>query len=285
MAAWQINDNKFDFSIADTIDASQETVYQVLANMEAYPDFINDLVSVRRTGNLYDFVARAAILTIPARLAVTETPYHSIAFELIEGPVEALTGKWSIEEDDASIQTKISLKIHVETDARGEWLLRMTGKYVENKTDKLIAAFRERVEALERGEVPRPKPEQGLMAWLKRIWARLFGPATAPIAPAVSTGSTTALFRDDHSSQTLEALAATMIPPDDLDAGVKELGFVSVVEMRARYEAGREALYATALNAVDKMAQARYGKSGFVDLTDLERTALLDAVRKKSGRC
>jgi len=282
MASWQITDNKFDFSVTHTIAASKELVYQVLANMEAYPEFINDLVSVRREGSLYHFVARAAILTIPATLLVTETPDRSVDFELVEGPVEVLTGSWRVEEGDTPSQTKITLNIHAETGARGEWLLRMTGKYVENKTDKLIAAFSDRVEALERGEVPTPVAEKGFMAWLKRLWARLFGKAAEPTpAPAVSTsGKVAALYRDDHSSQTLEALAATMLPPDDFDAGVQGLGFVSVVEMRARYEAGREELYTTALNAVDKMAQDMFGKSSFIELTFLERTALLDAARQ-----
>lgn len=280
MTSWQITDNKFNFSVTHTIAASKEVVYQVLATMEAYPEFINDLVSVKREGNLYHFVARAAILTIPATLSVTETPYQAVDFELVEGPVEVLTGSWRVEAGDAPAQTKIILSIHAETGARGEWLLRMTGKYVENKTDKLIAAFSDRVEALERGDVPTPAPKTGFVAWLKKLWARLFGKAAEPASvPPVSTSRTAALFRDDHSSQTLEALAATMLPPDDFDAGVQGLGFVSVVEMRARYEAGREELYATALNAVDSMAQDMFGKSSFLDLTFLERTTVLDAVR------
>jgi len=70
---WQVEDNKFDFSISQTIEAPRDIVYQVLANFEAYPDFINDIASASRTGrDAYQMVVKAAILTIPALVRVTE---------------------------------------------------------------------------------------------------------------------------------------------------------------------------------------------------------------------
>ena len=94
MASWQITDNQLDFSITHSIAAPKDVVYQVLVDMEAYPKFINDLISVKREGDLYKFVARAAILTIPATVTVTRTPGRSVAFELVDGPVDVLTGSW-----------------------------------------------------------------------------------------------------------------------------------------------------------------------------------------------
>lgn len=292
MVTWQIADNKFDFSITHSITASKEVVYRVLADMEAYPEFVNDLVSVTREGDLYKFVARAAILTVSAKLKVVETPGQAVHFELVEGPLDALTGSWLIEAGRTPEQTRVTLTIHAETHARGEWLLRMTGKYVQNKTDKLIAAFSVRAEELQRtGGVPPAQPPVkktgGFMGWLKRLWARIFGGELSQhVVPAKSVAeerqvsAKPAFLQDDHVLQTLEALASTMIPPDDFDAGVQDMGFVSVVEMRARYEAGREALYVTALKAVDQMARTKFNKSGFVDLAPTERTVLLEAVRQ-----
>ena len=72
MASWQITDNKFDFSISHCIEAVPETVYRVLAEMEAYPEFINDLISVRREGNLYHFVARAALFLASSDSSLAE---------------------------------------------------------------------------------------------------------------------------------------------------------------------------------------------------------------------
>jgi|GEM_PF-2028994 len=287
MASWQTTDNQFDFSITHSIAASKDIVYQVLADMEAYPEFINDLISVKREGDLYKFVARAAILTIPATVTVTKTVGRSVTFELVDGPVDVLSGSWLIADDDTPGQTKVILTIHVETSDRGQWLLRMTGKYIQNKTDKLIAAFSERVVELQRtGRGPVVPPERakvgGLVAWFKSLWTHIFGKqaARAPTQQVSSTKPAPTLFRDEERIQTLEALAVTMLPTDDFDEGVKDRGFVSMVEMRARYEAGREQLYATALDAVDKMAQTMFSKSGFVDLTASERTTLLDAVRQ-----
>lgn len=292
MVTWQLADNKFDFSITHSITASKEVVYRVLADMEAYPEFVNDLVSVTREGDgLYKFVARAAILTVSALLKVVEQPGQAVHFELVEGPVEVLSGSWLIENGRTPEQTRVTLTIHAETHARGEWLLRMTGKYVQNKTDKLIAAFSARAEQLQRGGVPpvRPRIEAvgGFRSWLKRLWAWIFGSGASqpvtPIKPAAresQVAAKPAFLQDEHVLQTLEALASTMIPPDDFDAGVQELGFASVVEMRARYEAGREALYTTALKAIDQMARSKFNKPGFVDLSPTERTALLEAVRQ-----
>jgi ribosome-associated toxin RatA of RatAB toxin-antitoxin module len=292
MVTWQIADNKFDFSITHNITASKEVVYRVLADMESYPEFINDLISVSREGDLYRFLARAAILTVSATLKVRETPGHTIAFELVDGPIDALTGSWLIEEGRTPQQTRVTLTIHAETHARGEWLLRMTGKYVQGKTDKLIAAFSTRAEELQRsgGVSTTPPPvakPPGFINWLKQVFARIFGQGTsrpvAPVSPATAETQNSAglaFLQDEHCLQTLEALATTMMPADDFDGGVQEMGFVSVVEMRARYEIGRADLYATALAAVDQMARIEFNKSGFVKLLPPERTALLEAVRQ-----
>jgi ribosome-associated toxin RatA of RatAB toxin-antitoxin module len=286
MTTWQIQDNQFDLSLTHSIAASTETVYEVLANLEAYPEFINDLVSAKRDRNLYHLVARAAILTIPVTVVVTKTPGKSISFELVEGPVDQLTGAWLIETGESPGQTRVTLTVHAETDERGEWLLRMTGRYVQNKTDKLIDAFSRRITELQNGEVAPPAlrstANAGILNRFKRWWARVFGehPAPTPERPLPSAKPTSTLFRDEHHVRTLEALASTMIPPDDFDSGVQNLGFVSLAEMRSRYEAGREELYAKALDAVDHMARAVFDKPHFVDLAPEERTTLLDQVRQ-----
>lgn len=289
MVTWQIADNQFDFSITHSMAASQEVVYRVLADMEAYPEFVNDLIAVTRDGDLYKFTARAAILTVSATLKVSEKPGHSITFELVEGPIELLTGSWRVEAGRIPQQTRVTLTVHAETHPRGEWLLRMTGKYVQNKTDKLIAAFSARAEELQRGggvlpaKVPAAKTG-GFWGWLKQMWARIFGGVAsqpvAPVRPESHHVAKPAFLEDEHALQTLEALAATMLPPDDFDAGVQDMGFVSVVEMRSRYEAGRAELYATALAAMDKLAQSEFNQPAFVALSPPERTALLEAVRQ-----
>jgi ribosome-associated toxin RatA of RatAB toxin-antitoxin module len=287
MATWQIHDNQFDLSITHSIRAPGEIVYQVLADMEAYPEFISDLVSVKREGDVYRFVARAAILTIPVTVIVLKTPGRSVAFELVEGPVDRLAGAWLVEPGERPGETKVTLTMHAETDERGQWLLRMTGKYVQGKAAKLINAFANRVILLQSGGVAAPAAAQGgagagLVGWLKELWRRVAGKEAAAVRqrPAAPTKPAAGLFRDEHSAQTLEALAASMLPADDLDGGAEGLGFVSVAEMRARYESGRAELYRTALAAVDRMAQGMYHKPDFVSLSAEERTGLLDAVRR-----
>jgi ribosome-associated toxin RatA of RatAB toxin-antitoxin module len=278
---WQITDNQLDFSISQSIAAPQELVYRVLADMEAYPEVISDLVSVRREANEYHFVARAAVLTIPARLAVVETPFRSIRFDLIEGPVEALQGSWQVEAGPAAGQANVTLTIRAETGPAGQWLLAMTAKFIESKSEKLVAAFSKRVVEMQQGRVQaeQPQSEAGFLAWFKRAWARFFGrsgraPEQAQAAPARLH------FSDEHQILTLEALAATLIPADDFDSGVQGSGLAGLVEMRARYEAGRAELYATGLRAVDQLARLRFKKADFVGLTPAERSELCQALRQ-----
>src|SRR5262245_42729882 len=145
MATWQITGNQLDFSITRTVVASKENVYKVLVDMEAYPEFIHDLGPVRREGKLYHFTARAAILTIPITITVSPVPNRSIGFKLVEGPLEQLSGEWLIEDGERPEQTKVSLMIHAEAKWGGGWLLRMAAKFTENKSDKLIALFINRV--------------------------------------------------------------------------------------------------------------------------------------------
>src|SRR5688572_3555044 len=106
-----MSDNSFNFSVSHTIPASKERVYQVLADMEAYPEFINDLISVKRERNLYRFKARAAILTVSATMAVNQVPGEAINFRLVEGPVEQLTGQWRVEAAETPGQTKVTLTV------------------------------------------------------------------------------------------------------------------------------------------------------------------------------
>lgn len=280
---WQIHDNQFDFSITYSIVAPKLVVYAVLANLEAYPEFISDLISASREGDTYRVVAKAAILTIPARVRVSEDPGREVTFELIEGPVDRLTGRWRIEDGDLPDHTKVTLSVHIEAGKRGEWLLRMAGKYVESKTSKLIDAFSRRVETVQRGEISPGRPAQvglwaRISAALRRFWMALTGKSVEKVWPAGVTAS--AVFQSTHQIETLEALAATLLPPDEFDDGVQGLGFPDVAEMRARYQAGRAEMYLTALRAVDQMAQAMFGKQAFVNLSPVERTQVLDAVRQ-----
>lgn len=144
-----MSENSFNFSVTHTIPAPKERVYRVLADMEAYPEFINDLVSVKREGDLYHFTARVTLLTVSATVTVNEVPGEAINFRLVKGPVDQLTGQWRVEAAETPGQTKVTLAVQAATGARGQWLLRMTARFIESKSDKLVAVFRDRVMALE----------------------------------------------------------------------------------------------------------------------------------------
>jgi ribosome-associated toxin RatA of RatAB toxin-antitoxin module len=284
VSSWRIQDGKIDFTIQRTIAAPRDVVYRVLADLEAYPEFISDLVSVTRHGDRFTLVARAAILTIPVTVSARFNPGQAIEFDLVEGPVSALQGAWRVRDGASPGLSEITLEIHAEAPAQGEWLLRMSGKYVESKTEKLVAAFSRRVAAMQSvPAVPTAAPgwRARLLAWVRQAWEQVRAPRAA--ARIVAPPKHPPMFTSEHQQRTLEALATTLIPPDDFDPGVQGMGFVGVAEVRARYEAGRGQLYLTALPAVDQMAQALFAQASFVALEPDQRQALLDAVRRNEA--
>jgi ribosome-associated toxin RatA of RatAB toxin-antitoxin module len=277
---WQIEGNKFSFSMTESIEAPKSVVYTVLADFESYPDFISDIVSATPESGGYRMVVKAAILTIPSRIRVAETPGSQVSFEMVEGPIDSLTGSWQIEDGAAPGKTNVTLNVDMAASEGSRWLIRMAGSFVQSKTGKLVEAFRSRIEAVHRGEVT-PAPAQatgsGFATALKRLWQSLTGPREG------SLGVATKVFDDPHEIETLDVLAGTMIPADGFDDGAKGLGFPEVAEVRARYEAGRAKVYRKGLQAVDVLARSMFSQDTFVDLSPEHRLQLLDAVRQGKG--
>ncbi len=281
---WRVEDNRFDFSMTQSIEAPKSVVYSVLADFASYPDFISDIVSVTRIGDVYHMVVKAAILTIPAQLRASADSLNEIAFQMIDGPVDVLTGKWMVAEGSQPNETQVTLVIHIEAGARSEWLLRMTGKFVQGKTGKLVQAFAARVEAVSRGQIAptaitAKRTTGGVMAFLGRLWSRLRG-SVGGATNQVNAAAAHRVFTDAHQVETLEALAATIIPADDFDGGASGLGFPEVAEVRTRYEAGRADIYLGGMRAVDSMARQLHHKDSFARLSADERTNLLTLVQQ-----
>lgn len=283
----EIKDNRLDFSITESIGAPRDLVYDVVAHLEAYPDFISDVVSARaEDSDTYKIVTKAAVLKIPSRVTVSRIPGRRIDFELIEGPVDVLYGHWAVQEGDAPGVTHVTLTVHMETGGRGEWLLRMAGKFVESKSNKFVDAFKQRVKAVQRGEVEAVSVHGSqsslldrVLNTLRRLWSSTAREPGKDVRTATRSASeSSALFTEEHQIETLEALASMIIPPDDFDDGVQGMGFPGVAEVRARYEAGRAELYFSGLEAVDEMAKSMFGKETFIALTQEERTELMEAM-------
>lgn len=276
---WQLEGNKFSFSMTESIDAPRDITYNVLSDFETYPDFITDIISVTPTSDGYHMVVKAAVLTIPAVVRVTRSPGREIAFELTDGPIDVLTGRWQVDADEDGRTTNVTLSVNMEAGQRSEWLLRMAGTFVQNKTGKLAAAFRERIEAVSRGEVPVPVPQPAyvrLLLWLRHLWERLTNKQ-----PVMSESRAfDADLSEPHQLETLEALAGTVIPPDDFDGGATGLGFPEVAQLRARYTPGRAGIYLTGVSAVDRVAADLFGAETFTALSLEQRTELLEAVRQ-----
>ena len=151
---YTLEDDRFDFKVTHAIRAPKDVTYQVLADFESYPHFITDIVSASYEGNgVYGLKAKAAVLTIPARIRVEEDPPQEVYFELLDGPVDVIEGRWLVRDGQRPGETEVELVVHLEASGRSQWLLRMAGQYVQTKSGKLIEAFSNRVEGVLRGEI------------------------------------------------------------------------------------------------------------------------------------
>jgi ribosome-associated toxin RatA of RatAB toxin-antitoxin module len=274
---WKIEDNQFDFSMTQIIEAPRHIVYQTLVNFEAYPEFINDVASVTRQGNdIIQAVVKVAILTITGRARVKETLDRELVFELIEGPVEVMQGTWQIADGEKTGQTLVTLNLRMVASEHSMWLLQMAGKFVQSKTEKLVEAFQKRVDAVSRGEVaavPTDRSSIRFLTAIKRQWERITGKTTREASTVIAPQ----VFTNAHQIATLDSLAGTMIPPDDFDQGAQGMGFAEVAEVRARYETGRAEIYLTGIRVVDDIAKEMYGND-FTSLDLDQRTKLMTMV-------
>ncbi|MBI3078219.1 MAG: SRPBCC family protein [Deltaproteobacteria bacterium] len=147
--AWTIHDGTCALDLAEHIDAPMGTVYDIVADVERYPEFLPDIQGVRMTGDLVEMVYKMGPLDVRVVIRFTWQRPAFIRYTLTEGPLRSLEGEWRFEPEGEG--TRVRLSTRFEPNAAGRWLLRMTQRMIEQKTEALLAAFRERFAEASRG--------------------------------------------------------------------------------------------------------------------------------------
>lgn len=138
-----IRDGTYALEVVERIDAPVEAVYDVVADVERYPEFLPDIQSARLTGDLAEMVYKMGPLDVRLATRFTWQRPAFIRYTLAEGPLRSLEGEWQFTPEGGA--TRVRLTTRFEPSAAGRWLARMTQRMIEHKTEALLAAFRDRI--------------------------------------------------------------------------------------------------------------------------------------------
>jgi coenzyme Q-binding protein COQ10 len=129
------------------IDAPVETVYQVVADVEKYPEF---LPGVKRVVRLEDGGVEMTVGLGPIDVTWISKarfkPNESIDIDLIRGPFRQMDVRWEFKSQGATTSVKYTTDFELRLPVPG--IRRIAALAIEANTDATLDAFRRRVRAL-----------------------------------------------------------------------------------------------------------------------------------------
>ena len=142
---WEIADNTYTFTAEIDAAGPVERVYPVVFEVERYPEFIPDITAASIEGDTVTMIYKAGPLDVRVVSAFEYEPNAYVRFRLKEGPLKSLIGEWRFEPNGAG--TRVTMSTAFEPKLASRWLLRMTEKMLEYKTNTIMKRFAERFEA------------------------------------------------------------------------------------------------------------------------------------------
>ncbi len=82
----------------------------------------------------------------------------------------------------------------------------------------------------------------------------------------------------DEQIEVLERLATLIIPKDDFDDGLSDMGFAGTIETRNEYQPWMAELYAIGLQGIENISNQMLGKR-FLDLDDTQCGEVIKALK------
>jgi coenzyme Q-binding protein COQ10 len=126
--------------------APVELVYQVVADVAHYPDFLPDVAAVEQRDDVVAMTLQMGL--IPMRLVTRArfTPPHAIDLTLVEGPFRRFDARWTFAPADAG--TEVAYHADYELPLLGSVLGGPARLLLTQQTERQIRAFEARVLAL-----------------------------------------------------------------------------------------------------------------------------------------
>lgn len=134
------------------VNASREAIYPILKEMEKYPDFMADLVSVEvieRAGNttVTKWVSNVdgRIIKWTERDVFDDAGFH-IAYKQIEGDLKKFEGEWILTPLDGATEIKLTVDFEFGIPMIAGLLNPILKKKVKANSENMLKAIKDRLE-------------------------------------------------------------------------------------------------------------------------------------------
>jgi ribosome-associated toxin RatA of RatAB toxin-antitoxin module len=129
------------------IDAPVEKVYQVVADVTKYPEFLPGVKSVTLLeGGVVEMTASLGPFDVSWTSRAIFVPNQSIAIELVEGPFRRMDVRWEFTPQGDVTRVKYRTDFELRLSVPG--IHRIVAKAIEANTDATMTAFRRRILSL-----------------------------------------------------------------------------------------------------------------------------------------
>ena len=126
------------------IDAPVEKVYQVVADVLKYPEFLPGVIKVARLeGDIVEMTVRLGPIDVSWKSKAVFKPYESIIIDLVEGPFRQMDVRWEFTPQGEKTVVKYVTDFQLYLRVPG--VSRIAAKAIEANTDATMKAFRRRV--------------------------------------------------------------------------------------------------------------------------------------------
>lgn len=125
------------------IEAPLQVVYDVIADVERYPEFLPDLKSVTREGDQITMSVKLGPTTVTWKQVATFDPCRTISMRLLSGPFKAMSVDWRFEETGGG--TRVSNNTEFELKLPMPSIDGIVGKALQANTERTIEVFRRRI--------------------------------------------------------------------------------------------------------------------------------------------
>jgi ribosome-associated toxin RatA of RatAB toxin-antitoxin module len=129
------------------IDAPVEKVYQVIADVERYPEFLPGVKKVTRVeGDVVEMTVSLGPIDVSWTSKAVLRPYTSIVIDLVKGPFRQMDVKWEFVPDGDKTRVKYVTDYELRLPLPG--ISRIAAQAIKANASATMSAFRRRVLSL-----------------------------------------------------------------------------------------------------------------------------------------
>ena len=125
------------------VDYPVEKIYEVVADVSRYPEFLPGIKKVEVNGDLVKMTVNMGPATVSWTSKATYEPNKSISFKLVEGPFKQLDGKWEFAVDGKMTRIKYMTDFELTLPIPG--INEIAAKAIEANTNAILEAFKKRL--------------------------------------------------------------------------------------------------------------------------------------------